>query len=124
MPVDTQERQNAFWWVPFVIDADKLKVSVKQFVAAIGAEGVPVYGVQWPEMYREAAYTGKHGFGKLQYPFNDPSARKIDYTKFDCKKAQWLSKRTMNFFPHPVYEIQHMEKCVEAFNKVANAYMK
>ncbi|MBN1444536.1 MAG: DegT/DnrJ/EryC1/StrS family aminotransferase [Candidatus Omnitrophica bacterium] len=123
-PVDTQERQNAFWWVPFVIDADKLKVTVKQFVAAVGAEGVPVYGVQWPEMYREAAYTGKHGFGKLQYPFNDPSARKIDYTKFDCKKAQWLSKRTMNFFPHPVYEIKHMEKCVEAFKKVADAYMK
>jgi len=30
----------------------------------------------------------------------------------------------MNFFPHPVYEIKHMEKCVEAFNKVAKAYMK
>jgi len=123
-PLDTKERQNAFWWAPFVLDADRLKVPVKQFVAAVEKEGVPVYGVQWPEMYREAAYTGKQGFGRLQYPFNDPSARKIDYTKFDCKKAQWLSKRTMNFFPHPVYEIKHMEKCVEAFNKVAKAYMK
>lgn len=123
-PVDTEDRQNAFWWVPFVLDAGKLKVPVKQFVSAIGAEGVPVYGVQWPEMYRESAYTEKNGFGKLRYPFNDPNARKIDYTQFDCKKAQWLEQRTMNFFPHPVYELKHMEKCVEAFNKVADAYMK
>ncbi|MCX8082974.1 MAG: DegT/DnrJ/EryC1/StrS family aminotransferase [bacterium] len=123
-PVDTEERKNAFWWVPFVLDAERLKVPVKQFVSAIEAEGVPVYGVQWPEMYKETAYTEKNGFGRLKYPFNDPNARKIDYTKFECKKAQWLEARTINFFPHPVYEIRHMEKCVDAFTKVAKAYMK
>jgi dTDP-4-amino-4,6-dideoxygalactose transaminase len=123
-PLNTEERQNVFWWAPFVLDADKLKVPVKQFVAAMEAEGVPVYGVQWPEMYKEGAYTEKNGFGSLQYPFNDPNARKIDYTKVECKKAHWLSERTMSFFTHPVYEIKHMEKYVEAFKKVATAYMK
>jgi dTDP-4-amino-4,6-dideoxygalactose transaminase len=123
-PLDTEERKNAFWWAPFVIDTDRLKVPMKQFIAAIEAEGVPVYGVLWPEMYKEKAYTERVGFGRLNYPFNDPNARFIDYTKVECKKAKWLSDRTISFFTHPVYEIKHMEKYVEAFNKVAKAYMK
>ena len=123
-PIDTEERKNAFWWAPFVIDTDRLKVPMKQFLAAIEAEGVPVYGVLWPEMYKEKAYTERVGFGRLNYPFNDPNARKIDYTKVECKKAKWLSDRTLSFFCHPVYEIKHMEKYVEAFNKVAKVYMK
>ena len=123
-PVDTRERENAFWWAPFVLDADRLKVPVKQFVAAMEAEGVPVYGVQWPEMYKEKAYTERNGFGRLKYPFKDPNSRKIDYATFNCKKAHWLSERTMSFFTHPVYTKKHMELYVEAFQKVASAYMK
>lgn len=123
-PLHTKERYNAFWWAPFVLDVEKLKVTVKQFVSAMEAEGVPVYGVQWPEMYKEKAYTEQNGFGKLKYPFNDPNAGKIDYTKFDCKKAQWLSKRTISFFTHPVYDLKHMQIYIDAFIKVANAYMK
>lgn len=123
-PLDTEERQNAFWWAPFVLDIEKLKVSMKQFIAAVEAEGVPVYGVQWPEMYKEEAFTQRNGFGRLKYPFEDPNARKIDYTKVECKKAKWLSERTMSFFTHPVYEIEHMQKYVDAFTKVAEEYMR
>ena len=123
-PLDTPERENAYWWAPFVLSPDKLKVTVKQFVAAVEAEGIPVYGVQWPEMYKEEAYTQKNGFGGLKYPFNDPNARQIDYSKVECKKAKWLSDRTMSFFTHPVYEEKHMEMAVRAFKKVAEAYMK
>jgi len=123
-PLHTEERTNAFWWAPFVLNADALKVSVKELVKAIEAEGVPVYGVQWPEMYKEEAFTEKNGFGALKYPFNDPNARKIDYTEFNCKKANWLSERTMSFFTHPVYTLNHMQLCVDAFKKVADNLMK
>ncbi|MFA5392859.1 MAG: DegT/DnrJ/EryC1/StrS family aminotransferase [Candidatus Ratteibacteria bacterium] len=123
-PLDTRERENAFWWAPFVLDSDRLKVPVKQFVGALEAEGVPVYGVQWPEMYKEKAYLEQNGFGRLKYPFKDPNARKIDYAAFDCKKANWLSERTVSFFTHPVYTLQHMEFYVAAFRKVAAAYTK
>ncbi len=123
-PVNTEDRQNAFWWVPLVLDADKLTCTVAEFCKAVGAEGTPCYGVQWPEMYRERAFVEKNGFGNRKYPFNDPNARDIDYTKFDCKKAQYLADRTMSFFPHPVYSVEQMEACVAAFNKVAKAYMK
>ena len=123
-PLDTRERENAYWWAPFVLDADKVKVPVVKFVKAMEQEGVPVYGVQWPEMYREQAYRERNGFGRLKYPFDDPNARHIDYTKFDCKKAQWLEARTMCFFTHPVYSERHMCFYVDAFKKVASALMK
>jgi len=123
-PVDTPERQNSFWWAPFVLDIDKLKCDIKTFIKAVGAEGVPVYSVLWPEMYKERAYIERNGFGSRNYPFDDPNARRIDYSKFDCKKANWMTDRTMSFFTHPVYTVEHMQACIDAFKKVAAAYMK
>ncbi|MBR2510272.1 MAG: DegT/DnrJ/EryC1/StrS family aminotransferase [Lentisphaeria bacterium] len=125
-PVDTEERQNSFWWAPFVIDTEKLKdgIDTKQFIAAIAAEGVPVYSVLWPEMYKEQAYVDKNGFGTAKYPFNDPKARDIDYSKFNCKMANWMTDRTISFFTHPVYTEEHTQAMIDAFKKVAAAYMK
>jgi len=125
-PVDTEERQNSFWWAPFVIDTEKLKdgIDTKQFIAAIAAEGVPVYSVLWPEMYKEQAYTDRKGFGTVGYPFNDPRSRNIDYTKFNCKMANWMTDRTISFFTHPVYTEAHTQAMIDAFKKVADAYMK
>jgi dTDP-4-amino-4,6-dideoxygalactose transaminase len=124
VPVDTEERQNAFWWAPFVLDINNLKCTTKEFIKAMEAEGVPVYGVQWPEMYQEQVYVERNGFGKLKYPFEDPNARKIDYTKVKCETAGWLSGRTISFFTHPVYEEKHIEKYINAFKKVADYYLK
>ncbi|MBE6394417.1 MAG: DegT/DnrJ/EryC1/StrS family aminotransferase [Lentisphaerae bacterium] len=125
-PVDTEERQNSFWWAPFVIDTDKLQdgIDTKQVIAAIAAEGVPVYSVLWPEMYKEQAYTDRKGFGTVGYPFNDPRSRNIDYTKFNCKMANWMTDRTISFFTHPTYDVEHMQAMIDAFKKVAEAYMK
>lgn len=123
-PVDTEERQNAFWLVPFVLDIDKLTCDTKEFNRAIAAEGVPVFGVLWPEMYQERAYQERNGFGTANYPFYDPKARNIDYTCCNCKTANWLTDRTISFFPHPVYTEEQMKACAAAFKKVAAAYMK
>ena len=123
-PVDTEERQNSFWWAPFVLDTDKLTVSVADFIKAVAAEGVPVYSVLWPEMYKEQAYTDRKGFGTVGYPFNDPRSRNIDYTKFNCKMANWMTDRTISFFTHPVYTEEHTQAMIDAFKKVAAAYMK
>ena len=125
-PLDTKDRQNCFWWAPFVLDTTKFKAGVdtKKFIAAMAAEGVPVYSILWPEMYKEQAYTERNGFGIAKYPFYDPKARNIDYSSFNCEKANWMTDRTISFFTHPVYTEEHMKAYVEAFKKVAAAYMK
>ena len=123
-PFDSEERKNSFWWAPFVLDIDNMKVNMKQFLAAMAAEGVPVYGPLWPELYKEDVLRDKCGMGKENYPFNTPNAAKMDYKNVECPTAKWLSERTISFFAHPHYSIDNLEKYVEAFNKVANAYMK
>ena len=85
---------------------------------------MPVYSVLWPEMYKEQAYTDRKGFGTASYPFYDPKSRNIDYTKFNCKMANWMTDRTISFFTHPVYDECHMQAMIDAFKKVAEAYMK
>jgi dTDP-4-amino-4,6-dideoxygalactose transaminase len=120
-PVDDQERQNAFWWAPYVVDTSRLGVSINAFAAAMAAEGVPIYTVQWPEMYCEEIYTKRRGFGRLNYPFDDPSAPRVDYTRVNCATAHWLSGRTLSFFMHPVYSDHHIDLYAEAFHKVAEA---
>ncbi len=124
LPVDTEERRNSYWWVPLVLDIDKLKVTMKEFLSAMVAEGVPVFGPLWPEIYKEEVLVKKIGNGHLNYPFNAPGVRDIDYSKVECKTAKWLSERTISFFAHPVYETSHIKKYIEAFNKVAESYMK
>jgi dTDP-4-amino-4,6-dideoxygalactose transaminase len=122
-PVDTRERVNSYWWAPFVVDIDKLKCDTKQFVAALGAEGVPAYRVLWPEMYLEHAFVERNGFGSLKYPFEDPNAREIDYSAVVCHTARYLAARTVSLFTHPVYGDEHMQRYIDAFEKVADYYM-
>ena len=123
-PCDSEERRNSFWWAPFVLDVEKMKVPMKQLLAAMAAEGVPVYGPLWPELYKEDTLTQKRGVGADNYPFDTPAAAKMDYAKVVCPTAKWLGERTISFFAHPNYEIRHMEKYAAAFAKVAAAYMK
>ena len=123
-PIHTPERQNAFWLIPFVLDTDKLTCTAKEFIAAVQAEGAMAYSVLWPEMYKEEAYTGRKGFGLASYPFYDPRSRNIDYTKFNCKMAHWLTDRTISFWAHPTYGPEQIQADIDAFNKVADAYMK
>ena len=124
MPVDTDERENSFWLVPFVVDVSKLKCTMKEFIAAVRAEGAGVHSVLWPEMYMEEAFAMQRGFGARQYPFKDPANRRIDYTKFNCKVAHSLADSTISFWTHPTYTLAHIKADVRAFRKVAAAMMK
>ena len=125
-PIDTEERQNSFWLVPFVLDTSKFKagVTMARFIKAVQTEGAAAYAIRWSEMYKEEAYTARRGFGAAQYPFKDPAHRRIDYTKVRCDTAHSLRDATIAFWTHPTYSLADIESDVKAFRKVAAAYMK
>ncbi len=124
LPLNTPERRNAYWQFPIVLNLEALRVPVKQVVQALEAEGVPAGPVMWPQCYREKAYREHNGFGKLKYPFEDPSARPeaVDYAECQCEDAAWLEERTFFVPVHPVYGVEHMKKLAEAIEKVLTAY--
>ena len=123
-PVDTEERQNSYWLAPFVLREDRLSVPVSQFIKAVQAEGVGAYAIFWPEMYREAAYAERKGFGARNYPFDDPANVGADWSNVDCPVAREMARATIAFWTHPTYTLRHIAADVKAFEKVAAAYMK
>ncbi|MBI3945873.1 MAG: DegT/DnrJ/EryC1/StrS family aminotransferase [Armatimonadetes bacterium] len=126
LPLDTAERRNAYWIYPIVLRIEKLSRTVKEFTRALEAEGVPCGPVLWPQCYKEKAYREHHGFGRLNYPFEDPSARPaaVQYDQYFCPNAAWLEDRTFFIPVHPVYEEAHMEQMAAGILKVARAYAK
>ena len=118
-------RENGFWVYPVVLDIGRLRCTVREFVAALGAEGIPCGPVFWPQSYKERAYQEHRGFGRFNYPFGDPKAsrRSVNYKRVRCPNAAWLEERTLVLFTlQPVYFMKHQRRVVEAIRKVIDAY--
>ena len=126
LPINTQERQNAYWLYPIILDTDKLTVDGRAFFKAVGAEGVPAGPVLWPQCYHEKVYQEHNGPTHMKYPFGDPNTRPeaVDYSKTHCENAAWVEERTFFTAAHPTYEPEHMEMVAEAIKKVGRAYSK
>ena len=126
LPIDTEERKNAYWLYPIILDTDAITVEARQFFQAVAAEGVPAGPVLWPEGYREKCYAEHIGFGQLNYPFGDPATRPeaVDYKSVHMDNAIWVESRTFFVPPHPTYEEQDMRDMAAAIKKVGAAYAK
>ena len=127
LPVNTEERKNAYWWYPILLDTDKLDIKADKFVKALMAEGIPCYGIQWPEAYEERAYRQLNGFGTVKFPFNsseytDPDA--VRYDRVQCPNAKKLRDETVSLFLHPTWEEIHIQRCIEGIKKVLAAHKK
>ncbi|MEN3185781.1 MAG: DegT/DnrJ/EryC1/StrS family aminotransferase [Atribacterota bacterium] len=117
----------SFWLFPIVLDINKISCSIKEFWQAVEAEGVPVVPVLWPQMYREKAFLEHNGFGRTKFPFRSieyTNPHSVAYDRVFCSNAAFLEERTFCFPCHPVYEDEHVELMVRAFEKVYAYYKK
>ena len=126
LPVHNDEIQNAFWLFPIIINIDAMDCDIKQFGAALTAEGILNGPVQWPQGYKEKCYAEHNCFGPLQYPFEAPYARPeaVDYKNWYCPNAAWVEERCFFVPPHPTYELEHMKLIADGIEKVIEAYAK
>lgn len=121
LPHNSQERRNAYWWYPIILDTDRLSCKAEKFTKMLTAEGIPCYGIQWPEAYEERAYREHNGFGGAKFPFEskeytDPAS--VEYTKILCPVAKGLRDSTFSLFLHPSWEEWHIMKCIDGVKKV------
>ncbi|HHW48006.1 MAG TPA: DegT/DnrJ/EryC1/StrS family aminotransferase [Clostridiaceae bacterium] len=127
VPVNTEERKNAYWWYPILLDVDKLDCDAPQFIKHLQSEGIPCYGILWPEAYEEKAYKEHNGFGSAKFPFRsteytDPKS--VEYDKVFCPTANKLRKETFSLFLHPSWEEIHIQRCIDGVKKVLDAHKK
>jgi len=127
VPLNTEERKNSYWWYPILLDIDKLDCDAPQFVKYLQAEGIPCYGIQWPEAYEEKAYKEHNGFGAAKFPFEskeytDPKS--VEYDKTFCPTANKLRSETISLFLHPSWSECHIQRCIDGVKKVLEAHKK
>lgn len=125
VPLNTEKRRNAYWWYPILLDLSALSCDAEEFRSALETEGIPNFGIQWPEAYQEKAYRELNGFGEADFPFRSreytrPEA--VDYSRYSCATAKSLRDRTVSLFLHPSWEEHHIRLCIEGVGKVLRRY--
>jgi len=126
LPFNSEERKNAYWWYPIILDNEKLSVDAPEFLKLLQAKKVPCYGIQWPEAYEEKAYREKQGFGSDNFPFNSKEYTRegLDYTNVLCPVAKSLRAKTVCLFLHPTWEKEHIQYCIDKFLEVLGETLK
>ena len=126
-PHNPPKVENGFWVYPLVLDIEKLTCTIREFVAALNAEGIPCGPVFWPQSYKEKAYQKRQGFGRFDYPFGDPKASKksTNYKDVHCPNAAWLEERTLVLYTlQPTYTMKLMRLVAKAVKKCVAAYRR
>ena len=117
LPRNTEERQNAYWWYPIVLDLKALDTDAPHLCKELVSLGIPCYGIQWPEAYEERAYKELNGFGLAKFPFLSKeytNSESIQYQQVVCMHAKSLRSRTLSLFLHPTWEKEHIQRCIDA----------
>src|SRR5213594_2845838 len=124
-PVDTPERQNGWYVCAFSLDVEKMKCDIKQFVAAVSAEGAPVWKVFWPQCHTERAFQEHNAFGRTGFPFKSKeyaNPGSVNYKAVDVPNARWHEAHTFTCFAYPTYTESDMEQIAQAILKVLSVY--
>ncbi|MFA6822115.1 MAG: DegT/DnrJ/EryC1/StrS family aminotransferase, partial [Sphaerochaetaceae bacterium] len=126
-PVNTEERQNAYWWYPILLDLDEIDIEAPQFSKELVGIGIPCYGIQWPEAYEEKVYKELNGFGEAKFPFLSKeytNPETVKYTERVCPVAKGLRSQTLSLFLHPTWEEEHIQLCIDAVKSVLQKHYK
>ena len=126
-PVDTPERQNGWYVCAFSLDVDNMRCDIQQFVAAVSAEGAPVWKVFWPQCHTERAFQEQRAFGRSGFPFRSQeyvTRASVDYSQVEVPNARWHEAHTFTCFAFPTFTESDMDQIADAILKVIQAYAK
>lgn len=126
LPLNTPERENAYWWYPILLDNDVLSIDAPTLVKKMVEAKVPCYGIQWPEAYEENAYKEMNGFGTAKFPFHSKEYTRegLTYLNDSCPVAKGLRARTVNLFLHPTWEVEHIQRVIDVFTNIIRENLK
>jgi len=126
LPLNTPERECAYWWYPLTLNLGALDITAPEFIKELAGKGIPCYGIQWPEAYEEKAYKEMNGFGTAKFPFHSKEYTRegLTYQGVVCPVAKSMRARTVNLFLHPTWEKEHIQRVIDAFVTVHNAHLK
>lgn len=127
LPLNTPDRQCAYWWYPINLDPKRCKLKASEFIDKLAAAKIPCSGILWPEAYLENAYSNHVGFGTAKFPFESKEytdAKSVDYKNNSCPVAASLRDVTVSLFLHPSWEPEHIQRCIDVFKQIMSENLK
>ncbi len=124
---EDENKECCFFVFPIILDTDALSCDVKQFLKALGAEGVPCGPVLWPQSYKEDVYREHVGQGSVNFPFESKeytSPDSVNYKDLQLPNALKYQSNTFMTLCHPMLEEEHMKLIAAGIKKVLAAYRK
>tara|TARA_Y100001970_G_C14159143_1_gene817458 strand:+ start:63 stop:1364 length:1302 start_codon:yes stop_codon:yes gene_type:complete len=89
--------KHTFYYLTFLYDRNKFKLSRDVFVKAMNKEGIPLELGGYEPLYNQPVYKNKIAFGKNHFPFS--LNKKIMYKKGSCPVAERLWYKDLFYFP-------------------------
>lgn len=114
VPLNTDERRNAYWIYPLQLDLERLSCGIGRVREALAAEGIPLPPATWRSCLEEPVFAAAAGDG-AGAPGRAPAS---------CPNAQRLRDRTLGLYLHPTWERQHIDLVAAAVRKVLRAFRR
>ncbi|MBD2810577.1 DegT/DnrJ/EryC1/StrS family aminotransferase [Xenorhabdus sp. Vera] len=125
LPLNSEDRCNAYWLYPIIFDLSKLDCTAEVILSDLKKIGVPAFKIQWPEAYGEKVFRELRGFGSSNFPFHSTeytSPESVNYCEVVCETARSLLPRTISLYLHPSWSEEHIVYCAEQLITVLNSH--
>jgi dTDP-4-amino-4,6-dideoxygalactose transaminase len=124
IPALPENSVSVFWLYPINIDTAALGVSVQDFAAAVGAEGVGANPGYVTPLYLTPALAEGNTFGDSHFPFDSPytSRSYTDFRKGLCPNAEAMKSRMVTLAINERYTEDDVRDIATAIRKVATSF--
>jgi dTDP-4-amino-4,6-dideoxygalactose transaminase len=124
IPALPQNSASVFWLYPVNIDTAALGVSVQDFAAAVGAEGVGANPGYVTPLYLTPALAEGNTFGDSHFPFDSPytSRSYTDFREGLCPNAEAMKSRMVTLAINERYFEDDVRDIATAIRKVATSF--
>jgi dTDP-4-amino-4,6-dideoxygalactose transaminase len=121
-PFEPPEVEHAYYKYILRLDRRYLKVTAKEFVDALSAEGIPCSRRYPTPLHQQPLFTEKRGFGRTSFPFTSPWYKgEVQYGS-GLPNAEQLPDDLVRLSMSPNLQEEDISDMATAVRKVAEAF--
>ena len=116
-------RKHTYFRYDCLFNPDAVTCTRNEFMAAVGAEGVPVAPGSAPDNHLSPAFAEQIGYGGTKFPFAYPGYEgEVSYEPGLCPVAEEVGRRVVTLEVWPTIEEKDCDDVLAAITKVTEAY--
>jgi len=123
-PVVRDGCKHSYWYYPITLRDGALRVSPREFAAAVSAEGIPASaGYIGRPIYMSPALREKRTYGRSHCPYDCPAYGKpLEYREEDCPVTLDILRRLILLPCNEMFTEKEVDDMAQAIAKVVDCY--